>query len=666
MKNFLRAVRLALSYRWTVAFAMISALMIGVLWGANIGTVYPFVEVAFKGQSLHSWVEDEITDAELSIAGISLDELPKLEAQLETAQGDEAVRVHNAISQRNVELEARREDLKRAKWLKPYIVSWLPDNAFQTLIIIAVALLIGTIIKGIFIIINNIMEDRLALLATFDLRKMLFRNSLSLDVVEFGADGGSDLMSRFTFDMENIVAGLRALFGKAVREPLKMIACLIGAAFICWRLLIFSLILAPVMAFIIRWIAKVLKRANRRAMEEMSQIYGRLEESFQGVKVVKAFTMESYERQQFHQTNKKYYLKAMRIARYEAINRPVTEMMGVATILMALLGGAYLVLNDATHLLGIRMCERPISLSALMLFYGLLSGVSDPARKLSDVYSKIQRAVAASDRVFELLDRKPKVRDPENPVALPKHRKQITLKDVSFAYVPSQPVLQNVNLTVEYGETIAIVGPNGCGKSTLLNMLPRFFDPQTGSVQVDGVDIRDARLRDLRRQIGMVNQETLLFDDTIANNIRYGRRDASQVEIVTAAKAAHADKFICEKLDNGYETSAGSGGQSLSGGQRQRIALARAILRDPAILILDEATSQIDLESEQLIHKVLEEFTRDRTTFIITHRLSTLTLADRILVMDGGTIIDSGTHDDLIGRCALYRRLHDLQFRESA
>ncbi len=666
MKNFLRAVRIALVYRWTVAIALGSAIMIGALWGANIGTVYPFVEVAFKGQSLHQWVDAKISDAKMEIATFENDWRPELEEQLRNASGAAAEKIRADISSRQVSVDAAKEELAQAQWLEPYIKGWLPEDAFQTLLIIAVVLLVGTAVKGIFIIINNVMEDRLALLATFDLRKKLYRNALALDVVDFGADGGSDLMARFTFDMENIVAGLRALFGKAVREPLKMAACLIGAACICWRLLLFSLILAPVMAFAIRRIAKTLKRANRKAMEEMSQIYGRLEESFRGVKVVKAFTMEQYERRQFHDTNKKYYLKAMKIARYEALSRPITEFMGVATILLALLGGAYLVLNNETHVLGIRMCDRPLGIGALLLFYGLLSGVSDPARKLTDVYSKIQRAAAASDRVFDLLDRQAKVRDPEQPVVLPKHSKQIVFKDVSFAYSPTQPVLRNINLTVDYGETIAIVGPNGCGKSTLLNLLPRFFDPQSGQVTVDGIDIRESRLRDLRRQIGLVTQETLLFDDTIANNIRYGRRDASQLEIVAAAKSAHADRFITEKLKDGYETLAGSAGQSLSGGQRQRIALARAILRDPAILILDEATSQIDLESEQLIHKVLEEFTQDRTTFIITHRMSTLALADRILVMDSGQIADSGSHEELLQRCALYRRLHDLQFRESA
>lgn len=666
MKNFYRAVRMALSYRWTFGFAMITAILIGALWGANIGTVYPFVEVAFKGNTMQEWVDQEIRDADVDIATNEMGTIPRLQRELATAAGAEAERIQNEITQAELLVEAQKTARAQALWVKPYIDAYLPNAPFATLLVIAGALFVGTLLKGGLMVINGLLEDRMALLATYDLRLKLYRNTLALDVNEFGSDGSSDLMSRFTYDMENIVAGLQALFGKFIREPLKMAACLIGAACICWRLLVFSLILAPVMAFVMRKIARALKRANRRAMEEMSSIYGRLGESFQGIKVVKAFTMEQYERRQFHMTNKKYYVKAMRIARYEAINRPIIEIMGVATILLALLGGAYLVLNSETHLLGIRMCNRPLSLSALLLFYGLLSGVSDPARKLSDVYGKIQRAAAASDRVFALLDRQPKVQNPAEPKALPIHQREIVFENIGYAYVPSQPVLKNVNLKVKFGETIAIVGPNGCGKSTLLNMLPRFYDPQAGSIRIDGVDIRDARLRDLRKQIGLVTQETLLFDDTIANNIRYGKRDASEFQVISAAKSAHADQFIREKLDNGYETLAGSGGQSLSGGQRQRIALARAILRNPAILILDEATSQIDLESEQLIHRVLEKFTKDRTTFIITHRLSTLALADRILVMDGGQIIDSGTHEELLTRCNLYRRLHDIQFRESA
>jgi ABC-type multidrug transport system fused ATPase/permease subunit len=265
-----------------------------------------------------------------------------------------------------------------------------------------------------------------------------------------------------------------------------------------------------------------------------------------------------------------------------------------------------------------------------------------------------------------MLDREPTVRELPRAPAVARHRRDLVLERVSFQYAPSHRVLEEIDLRVPFGESVAIVGPNGCGKSTLVNLVPRFYDPLSGSVRLDGVDLRDMRLRDLRGQIGLVTQETLLFDDTVLNNIRYGCPHATREQVIDAARQAHAHKFIEQKLEHGYQTLVGQGGSRLSGGQRQRIALARAILRDPAILILDEATSQIDLESEQLIHKVLEQFTRHRTTLIVTHRLATLALADRIVVMNSGRMVDLGTHDQLMGRCEVYRRLHHMQFKETA
>ncbi len=662
MKNFYRAVRLALVYRWTLIASLGCALMVGLLWGANIGTVYPFVEVTFGGNSLHDWVKTQITTAQDEIDK-KLVEIPRLEAQLEA---DDNADIRRKLRQARARLAAERSALRRAQWLRPYIFAYLPDDAFQTVIIIAAVLLIGTTLKGLFLMGNNILVSRLAQLAIFDLRKMLYRRTLRMDLAVFGSDGSGELMSRFTFDMENVLRGLSTVFGKAIREPLKMLACLIGAAWICWRLLLFSLVLAPIAVFLVSRLARILKRANTRAMEEMSQIYTLLEETFQGIKVVKAFTMERYERCRFHNSSKKYYTKAMRIARYEALTRPVTELMGITTILLALLAGAYLVLRETTLLFGIQMSDRPIELSALLLFYGFLSGVSDPARKLSEVFSRLQRADAACDRIYALVDRESRVCDPINPRPLPRHHRDLVFDNVRFEYKPGATVLQDINLCVPSGETLAVVGPNGCGKSTLVNLLPRFFDPSAGEIRFDGVDIRDVRLRDLRRQIGLVTQETLLFDDTVFNNIRYGCPGATEEQVVEAAKRAHAHRFIQEKLTDGYETIVGPQGSQISGGQRQRIALARAILRDPAILILDEATSQIDLESEQLIHKVLDEFTRDRTTFIITHRMAMLALADRILVMNGGQVVDIGSHRELMSRCQLYARLHDIQFKEIA
>jgi ATP-binding cassette subfamily B protein/subfamily B ATP-binding cassette protein MsbA len=312
------------------------------------------------------------------------------------------------------------------------------------------------------------------------------------------------------------------------------------------------------------------------------------------------------------------------------------------------------------------MSDRPLSLGALLLFYSLLAGVSDPARKLTEIFAAVQGGVAASDRVFSMLDREPQIIEPAVPKSVGRPHQRLEFKNVSFHYEPSQPILRNIDLTIHYGETLAIVGPNGCGKSTLINLIPRFFDPRQGSLCFDNIDLREMRLRDIRERIGMVTQQTHLFHDTVISNIRYGSPRATDEQVFAAARKAHAHRFIEDKLANGYETLVGERGGFLSGGQRQRLALARAMLRDPEILILDEATSQIDLESEQLIQRALRDFVRDRTALMITHRLRTLELADRILVLEAGRIADLGTHDELISRCPLYQRLHEIQFKQSA
>jgi ATP-binding cassette subfamily B protein/subfamily B ATP-binding cassette protein MsbA len=302
----------------------------------------------------------------------------------------------------------------------------------------------------------------------------------------------------------------------------------------------------------------------------------------------------------------------------------------------------------------------------MSIFFAMLVGMADPARRLSNEFSHVQQAVAAAERVYEVLDREPSIVDPVAPATLPPLRQSLRFENVSFHYHADKPVLRDVSLEVNARETIAIVGPNGCGKSTLLQLLPRFYDPAAGRITIEGVDIRDVRLRDLRTRFGLVSQEILLFNDTVAANIAYGAPGAGQVEIEAAARKAHAHGFIVEKLPDGYQTLVGPGGSRLSGGQRQRIALARAILRDPEILLLDEATSQIDVESEQLIFEVLKEFSRGRTTVMITHRVSMISLADRVVVMDQGRIADVGTHEELAARCDLYRRLCHFGYRESA
>jgi ATP-binding cassette subfamily B protein/subfamily B ATP-binding cassette protein MsbA len=339
----------------------------------------------------------------------------------------------------------------------------------------------------------------------------------------------------------------------------------------------------------------------------------------------------------------------------------------VIAIAGALLVGAYLVLNRETHLwFGIRMMDNPMEPEALLQLYVLLAAIADPVRKLSNVYTRLQSGAAAADRIFNYYDLQPRVRPNSDGPRLARHHSSIVFRDVCFSYEnPKHPTLTNINLTFHHGETIALVGLNGSGKSTLVGLLPRFYDPDHGAILIDGIDIREANLRSLRNQISVVTQDTILFDDTFYNNIAYGVRRATAEQVEGAAKRAFIHDFIVSQPE-GYKSQVGESASKLSGGQAQRIALARAILRDPAILILDEFTSQTDTVSEQDIHRVLREFMRGRTTFVITHRLNTLEIADRIVVLNQGRIEAVGTHQELLGQCKLYQNLHDAQLRKVA
>ncbi len=661
--NFNKVLRMAMRYRWTFMGSIFCALAVAVLWGGNIGGVYPIMQVLLKGESVQHWVAKEIAACEKKIADKSA-EIDALTTQASAAVGEEKSNLEKTIADKTLFLGFEKKALAAYQFAQPYVEQYLPHDPFKTIVFVLSILLFSTIVKDLFLVANSVLSARMSQLATYDLRMLFFRRTLGMDLAAFGEDGTADLMSRFTNDMNQVGVGVETLFGKMIREPLKLIACLIGAAVISWRLLLLSMVVAPVAGYLIQWLAKSLKRANRRAMEEMAGMFGTLEEVFRSIKIVKAFTNERQERRRFHNNTKGYLRKAIRISAYDSLVHPMTETVGIAAVSVAICAGAWMVLNHQTHLLGLRMSERPMELESLLLFFGFLIGAADPLRKFSDVFSRLQGGTAACDRIFSRLEREPKTVDPKTPVPITRHHLHLVFDKVKFGYVPGKTILHDLNLNVRAGETIAIVGPNGCGKSTLTHLVPRFADPDSGQIRLDGVPLTEMRMQDLRRQIGLVTQETVLFEDTILNNIRYGSPHATREEAIEAAKQAHAHSFIERDLPQGYDTDAGALGNRLSGGQRQRIALARAILRNPSILILDEATSQVDLESEQAIQKTLEKFVRNRTTIIVTHRLSILALADRIIVMQDGRIIDVGRHEELLARCSLYGRLHQIQFED--
>lgn len=720
MHNFSRALKVALAHRVNIAACVFTSAVIAVLWGGNLTAVFPVVEVIMNDHSLPDWIDQKIDESQTEV-----NDSTRWLAQLEKLKGSDAAEIHKRIQaevdRRKQELEDHikksagswddvqiaektriTNDIQRLKafanqpaenmparleqeikdtqhhirvysqraehfaWIAPTAHRWLPTTPFGTLMVVCLFVIVCTVVKGLFRIWNGIAVSRLGCQIGYDLREQFYSKVLRLDMSNFTEAGRGDIMNRCTTDLNSIGSGVQRLFGQALLEPLEVLVCLAIAAYISWQLLLLTLIIAPVAGFSIHWLGKALKRTHKKAMQELSVIYETLSETLGGIKLIKAFTMETAETGKFDKSSKELYRKQMRIATYNAIVSPLVETLGIIMVLVASVMGGYLVLGQHTHILGIKISDIPLTHGDMSIFFAMLAGMSDPARRLSGEFSNIQQAVAASDRVYEILDREQKVVEAANPVALPVLRRSLKFENVSFQYHPEKPVLRGVTLDVKAGETIAIVGPNGCGKTTLLQLLPRFYDPAGGRITIEGIDLKNVALNELRQRFGLVSQEILMFNDTVENNIRYGKPNATMAEIEAAARSAHAHSFITEKLPEGYQSLVGPGGSRLSGGQRQRISLARAILRDPEILLLDEATSQIDIESEQLIFEVLEKFSRDRTTFMITHRTSMISLADRVVVMDQGRIVDAGSHSELVGRCDLYRRLCHFGYRESA
>ena len=487
-----------------------------------------------------------------------------------------------------------------------------------------------------------------------DLRNQSYVHLHKLPMSYFKNEKTGNLISRITNDVNVVQSSVSAVFLNMIREPLTILFFLGLALSISWRLTLFSVFVLPFTIGIISWIGLILRKQSGFLQEKMADITTTLHETITGVKIVKAFGMEEYENRKFKTQTQSFFKLVLKMARIRNVASPLTEFLSV------LVGGAMIYYGGALVLV-----DKTLNASEFIVFLLAIFQMMPPIKELSSVNNRIQESSAAAVRVFEILDTEPAIKNVESPVSVSEFKEKIVFQNVSFHYDDDdEPVLKGINLNVKKGDVIAFVGSSGAGKTTCVDLLPRFYDPTSGNIFLDGVDIKNIRLEDLRKLMGIVTQETVLFNESVRSNIAYGIDDCSDEKLIDAAKAANAHNFILE-LPNGYETIIGEKGTKLSGGQRQRLSIARALLKNPPIMIFDEATSALDNESEVLVQQAIERLMTERTTFVIAHRLSTIRNADRIIVLDKGQIVQDGKHDKLLKEeNGIYKKLYELQFRD--
>ena len=658
MNPFFKAVLLSLRYKWSILGAIGCAVMISLLWSMSITTIFPIVKIVVQDETAITWVASEIQEGNATVANVNR-EVAELMSAIDAAPPGEARKLGLKL---NMKKDRLKSEIKRVAYYKdsiqPLVNQYAPTSAFETLVWSISFLLVVSILKGFFLVGSAYLTARVASKTVMDLRRIYYRKALELDQRRIDRIGTSNIMTHLSHNMLMVNGGLRMFYGKCIREPMKMITCLICAAWISLPLLLISLVMVPGGALLVRSVSRRMKNSTQSEMKGMSEVFQSLIETFHAVKTVRIFNRERTERRRFKKCSELLYHMSLRISLYDSLLRPITEVLGIVSISIALLAGAYLVLNQQTHLLGdwLKITNTPLKPEQLILFYALLAGASDPARKMTEVVNVLVRGGTACENLFKTYDVQHHVDYPKPPTPMPLHSKNIEFDQVIFAYKPREAVLRKVNLTIPYQQTLAIVGGNGCGKSTLVHLLARFYDPNRGSIRIDGVDLKEVNPRKLRRQIAWVTQDSNLFQGTLWENIAYGSRTATKEQILKAAEIARLPDFV-DNFQAGYDTVVGDDGGHLSAGQRQRVALARAIVADPRILVLDEATSQIDGKTEGLIHDELAEFIKSRTTIIITHRRSSLVLADRVIVMQMGRIVHDSSVADADKRSEQFQHL---------
>ncbi len=534
--------------------------------------------------------------------------------------------------------------------IKDMIDDVLAEKNMEMLNMISVGIVVVFLFRGVFYYGQSYLVSYIGQRVVVDVREIMFQKFQRMPMSYFDQHQTGETMSYVTNDVAAIQTALVEKLIEVFTETSILIGSIVMMFYLDWKLTLLTMVVVPLVGSAMRIFGKKIKANGTVMQERLAEITSLLQESISSIRVIKSFVREDFEIDRFKKQNMLNFQAAMKNVKLNSLLTPTVEFLAALAVTFIVWFGGYEVVNGV------------LTAGALVAFLTYAVNLANPVKRIARVYGALQQAMAAVDRIFHVLDMEEAIKDRDDAKDLPPVHGNVSLHDVSFSYDNEHYALQHVSLEVKPGQMIAFVGPSGAGKSTIANLIPRFYDVSEGSISIDGHDIRDVTLSSLREQIGIVPQETTLFSATVMENIRYGRLDATDEEVIEAAKAANADEFI-QQLPNGYDTQIGERGITLSGGQRQRMSIARAILKNPQILILDEATSALDTESEKIVQSALDKLMVGRTSFVIAHRLSTIFDADQIYVIEHGRICEHGTHEELLKLDGLYSNLYNIQFR---
>lgn len=639
MKLFFRVIAYLRRVWPNVILGIIMLIIYAAFSGLSLSIIYPVIDRIFVVEVDEGWQVEERKTAEEDIGDIFV------------AVGQLATDAFHIVRE-NWDATQRREVI--GSELQALFDDFLSHHSrtllLQVLLVIGFFLFLIKILSGYF---QQIIFQQLEEKTVMWIRNDFYESLLQKPLEFFHSHKVGELISRVTNDVVQLKNMALTSLTTILRNTLLVLVYVVIMMLISWQLALVTLVVAVPLSLVIGTVGRKMRKYSKRVQERFADLTAIIQETIMNIRIVLAYAMRGYERNKFKKGNKKLYKKSVKMVRTGAIAAPFSEFMSVVITLFIIGYGGSLVLDPTNTL----------TTGKFFLFLGALLSTLHPVKEISGVYTNINKGLASAKRVFSIIDEPVTIKNKKDASSIDKFEDSIVFNHVSFSYPTSEEVIKDITFSVKKGESIALVGPSGGGKSTLMDLLLRFYDPTKGYIAIDGVDIRNYKIDDLRSLTGIVTQETILFDDTISNNIAYGKLDAEFEDIVEAAKAANAHEFICQ-LAEGYDTVIGERGMKLSGGQRQRIAIARAILKNPQILIFDEATSSLDSESEFLVQEAIARLMKNRTTFVIAHRLSTIRNCDRILVIDRGSIIEQGTHEGLLAQNGLYRRLYDMQFRD--